>query len=91
MSSAGVLSSFAASALEKASVDPSLPVDGRALHFGDRIVFDVIVTDKMLEQAGERREPAADGGRRGLVDLAHDALPGNHGAMVHLAQLVIGT
>ena len=44
----------------------------------------------MLEQAGKRRKPAADGGRLGLIDLAHDALPGNHGAVVHLAQLVVG-
>jgi hypothetical protein len=28
--------------------------------------------------------------RLGLVDLAHDALPGAHGAVVHLAQLVVG-
>ena len=25
----------------------------------------------------------------GLIDLAHDALPGNHGAVIHLAQLVV--
>jgi hypothetical protein len=30
------------------------------------------------------------GGGLGLVGLAHDALPGDHGAVVHLAQLVVG-
>lgn len=51
----------------------------------------MIVPHEMLEETGECREPAADGRGSGAVDLAHDALPGNHGAMVHLAQLVIGS
>ena len=50
----------------------------------------MVVTLEMLEQAGERREPAPDGGRRRFLDFTHHALPGNDGAMVHLAQLLIG-
>jgi hypothetical protein len=66
------------------------PVNRRAFHVGDRIVFYMAVALEMLEQAGERREPATDGGGFGLIDLAHDALPGNYGAVVHLAQPVVG-
>ena len=50
----------------------------------------MVVTLEMLEQAGQRREPAADGGRLGLIDLARDALPGNHCVVIHLAQFVVG-
>ena len=48
------------------------------------------MTHEMLEQAGERREPASDGRGLGVVGLTHDALPGDDGAVVHLTQLVIG-
>ena len=90
VSSAGVLSSLAASAFGKGERRSFLAVNRRAFHVGDRVVFDMVVTLEMFEQAGQRREPAADGGGLGLIDLAHDALPGNHGAVVHLAQLVVG-
>lgn len=50
-------------------------------------MIDVMMLLQMPEQAGERCKPAANGGRLGLVDLAHDALPGDHRAVVHLAQL----
>jgi hypothetical protein len=59
-------------------------------HIGDRVVFDVVMAFEMFEEAGKRREPAADGGGFALVHLAHDAFPGNHRQMVHFKQLVIG-
>lgn len=50
----------------------------------------MVVTLEMLAQAGQRREPAPHGGRRRFLDFTHNALPGDDGAMVHLAQLLIG-
>jgi len=55
----------------------------------DRVDFNMVVAHQMLEQAGKRREPAADSRRASSVNLAHDALPVDNGAVVHLAQLVI--
>jgi hypothetical protein len=50
----------------------------------------MVVTLEMFEQAGERGEPAPHGGRRRFLDFAHDALPDNDGAVIDLAQLLIG-
>lgn len=58
--------------------------------FEAAIGFGVAVPHGMFEQTGKRSEPATDGGRLGLVDLAHNALPGDHRAVVRFAQLVVG-
>jgi len=49
-----------------------------------------MMADEVLEKAGECREPAPDGRGLGLIDLAHDAFPGDDGAVVHFAQFVVG-
>jgi hypothetical protein len=36
----------------------------------------------------ESRQPPADGGGRGALDLAHVAFPGDHPPVVYLAQLL---
>jgi len=66
------------------------PVDGGAFHLGNRVEIHMVVALEMLEQARQCREPAPDGGRGGVLGFAHDALPGDDGAVVHLAQFVVG-
>jgi hypothetical protein len=66
------------------------PINRRAFHVGDRIVFYMAVALEMLQQAGERREPAADGG--GLSSSISRMMRSQaiYGAVVHLAQLAVG-
>lgn len=45
---------------------------------------------QVLEQAGQRREAVAHRRGGGPLLLAHDPLPGDDGAMIHLAQHVGG-
>src|SRR5262249_24167491 len=47
------------------------------------------MANKVLEETGQRCQPAADCSGSGAVDLAHNALPGNHGPVVHLSKLDI--
>lgn len=45
---------------------------------------------QVFEQARQRSQAAAHRGSSGAFFFAHNALPGDHGAMVNLAQLVGG-
>lgn len=46
------------------------------------IYLGVIVPHQVLEKARKRGKPPAQGGGRGGINLAHDALPGDGGLMV---------
>jgi uncharacterized protein len=87
---ARMVEDFAGIRLRKRQRRAFLAVDGRALDFGDVVLTEVAVADEVLHKAGERREPAADSGRRSFIDFAHDAFPGDDRAVIHLAQLVVG-
>jgi len=49
-----------------------------------------MMTDEVFEEARQRREPTPDGRGLSFIDLAHDAFPGNHGAVIHFTQLIVG-
>src|SRR6202044_2988981 len=66
------------------------PVNRGTLYLGDGIGLDVMMTDEVFEEARQRRQPAPNGRGLSLIDLAHHPFPGNHGAVVHFAQLVVG-
>ena len=62
-------------------------IDRRPLDLADRIPRGVAVADQVLVERRQRREPPADRRRRGVLGLAHVALPGDHRLVVGLAQL----
>jgi hypothetical protein len=88
--SSGLSSSFAASALENASVDAFPAVDGGALDFRNRILLGMPWRTRCLNRLESAASLRRTVDAAPSVDLAHDALPGDDGAMVHLAQLLIG-
>ena len=63
-------------------------IDRRPLDLGDRVLRGMAVPHQVLVERRQRREPAADRRRCGVLDLAHVALPGDHRFVVGLAQLV---
>jgi hypothetical protein len=65
-----------------------IAIDRRPLNLADRIARGVVMTDQVLIQRGQGREPSADCRRRGVLDLAHVPLPGDHRFVVGLAQLL---
>ncbi len=63
-------------------------IDRRPLDLTDRVAHRVVVADQMLVERGQRRQPPADRRRRGVLGLAHVALPGDHRLVVGLAQFL---
>ena len=62
-------------------------IERRPLDLADRIARGVVVPDEMLIERRQRREAPADCRRRGVLGLAHEALPGDDRFVVGLAQL----
>jgi hypothetical protein len=62
-------------------------IDRRPLDLADRVARGVVVADQELIERGQCREAPADRRRRGVLGLAHVALPGDDRFVVGLAQL----
>jgi len=82
----GQVEQFARLGFRESSGRPFVAIDRRPFDLADRVARGVMVADHVLVERGQRREPAADRRRRGVFDLAHEPLPGDHRLVVCVAQ-----
>ena len=70
------------------AIDAPASLRRRPLHVDDRIAAGAAMSHQVLEQTGERIQPASHGRGRRTFLLARDPLLGDDGAMIDLAQLL---